>query len=92
MHSPSVADQLCLEIPNSIAMRFSFYSVLSGLAALAVVNALPSENLQRRDTLYVCPPVGRFGACIIGKSYFPCQQASPVHRRDSLPAKRLCSW
>ena len=28
-------------------MRFSFFAVLSGLAALAVVSALPAENLQR---------------------------------------------
>ena len=28
-------------------MRFSFFAVLSGLATLAVVNALPAENLQR---------------------------------------------
>ena len=33
-------------IPNSITMRFSFFAVLSGLAALTVVNALPVENLQ----------------------------------------------
>ena len=34
-------------IPNLITMRFSFFAVLSGLAALAVVSALPAENLQR---------------------------------------------
>ncbi|KAF8555449.1 hypothetical protein OG21DRAFT_1507736 [Imleria badia] len=28
-------------------MHFSFSVLLSGLAALAVVNALPAENLQR---------------------------------------------
>ena len=28
-------------------MRFSLFAVLSGLAALAVVNALPAEKLQR---------------------------------------------
>ncbi|KAF8556038.1 hypothetical protein OG21DRAFT_1506989 [Imleria badia] len=27
-------------------MRFYFFAVFSGLAALAVVNALPAENLQ----------------------------------------------
>ena len=27
-------------------MRFSFFAVLSGLAALAVVDALPAENLE----------------------------------------------
>ncbi|KAF8555503.1 hypothetical protein OG21DRAFT_1507666 [Imleria badia] len=27
-------------------MRFSFFALLSGLAALAVVNALPAENLE----------------------------------------------
>ncbi|KAF8555499.1 hypothetical protein OG21DRAFT_1507655 [Imleria badia] len=45
-------------------MHFSFYSVLSGLAALAVVNALPDENLQRRDTLYVCPPRTGISDCL----------------------------
>ncbi|KAF8548368.1 hypothetical protein OG21DRAFT_1489453 [Imleria badia] len=29
-------------------MRFSFFAVLSGLAALAVVNAVPAENLNLR--------------------------------------------
>jgi hypothetical protein len=28
-------------------MRFSLFAILSGLAALAVVSALPVENLQR---------------------------------------------
>ncbi|KAF8555494.1 hypothetical protein OG21DRAFT_1507646 [Imleria badia] len=28
-------------------MRFTFFAVLSGLAALAIVNALPVENLER---------------------------------------------
>ncbi|KAF8121114.1 hypothetical protein EV363DRAFT_1437985 [Boletus edulis] len=30
-------------------MRFSLFAVLSGLAALAVVNVLPAGNLQRSD-------------------------------------------
>ena len=30
-------------------MRFSFFAVLSGLAALTVVNALPADNLQARN-------------------------------------------
>ena len=28
-------------------MRFSFFAALSALAALAIVNGLPAENLQR---------------------------------------------
>ena len=35
-------------------MRFSFFAVLSGLTALAVVNAFPDENLQARDPSELC--------------------------------------
>ena len=36
-------------------MRFSFFAVFSGLAALAVVSALPAENLQRAMSLSRIP-------------------------------------
>ncbi|KAF8126269.1 hypothetical protein EV363DRAFT_1348153, partial [Boletus edulis] len=48
-------------------MRFSLFAVLSGLAALAVVNVLPAGSLQRSDgasgdtlkeDIEKCPRVG----------------------------------
>ncbi|KAF8555492.1 hypothetical protein OG21DRAFT_1507644 [Imleria badia] len=51
------------KIPNSITMRFSFFAILSGLAALVVVNASPAANVERSvssgvicDCLRVCRP------------------------------------
>jgi hypothetical protein len=42
-------------ILNSITMRFSLFAVLSGLAALAVVSALPTENVEiERSGLPTC--------------------------------------
>ncbi|KAF8555493.1 hypothetical protein OG21DRAFT_1521738 [Imleria badia] len=41
-------------------MRFSCFAVLSGLAALVVVNALPADNLQRRvpsEDMIICPEI-----------------------------------
>ena len=46
VNSP-LSSNFSFHILNLISMRFSFFAVLSGLAALAVVSALPAENLQR---------------------------------------------
>ncbi|KAF8556029.1 hypothetical protein OG21DRAFT_1506968 [Imleria badia] len=35
-------------------MRFSLFAVLSGLAVLGVVNALPADNLQARADVPIC--------------------------------------
>ena len=45
--NPPPSSTFSFDIHNLISMRFSFFAVLSGLAALTVVNALPAENLQR---------------------------------------------
>ncbi|KAF8555489.1 hypothetical protein OG21DRAFT_1483841 [Imleria badia] len=52
-------------------MRFSFFAFLSGLAALAVGNALPAENLERGapsddmcECIRLCPlPLKPAGCC-----------------------------
>ena len=45
--NPPPSSTFSFHIHNLISMRFSLFTVLSGLAALAVVSALPAENLQR---------------------------------------------
>jgi len=45
-------NMLKLPILHLIAtMRFSFFAVLSGLVALAAVDALPAENLQQSEEI-----------------------------------------
>ncbi|KAF8555496.1 hypothetical protein OG21DRAFT_1507652 [Imleria badia] len=46
-------------------MRCSLFAVLSGLGALAVVNALPAENLQRSvpSEDIICPEYRPFCEC-----------------------------
>ncbi|KAF8556033.1 hypothetical protein OG21DRAFT_1506978 [Imleria badia] len=53
-------------------MRFSSFTVFSGLATLAVVNALPVENLQAGvlsvacvgECLFVCDPCCSCPVCL----------------------------
>ena len=45
--NPPPSSTFSFDIHNLISMRFSLFAVLSGLAALAVVNALPVESLPR---------------------------------------------
>ena len=45
-------------------MRFSLFAVLSGLAALAVVNALPAENVQRDTPSKDVPPSTDFAVSL----------------------------
>ena len=53
--NPPPSSTFSFHIHNLISMRFSLFTVLSGLAALAVVSALPAENLQRAMSLSRIP-------------------------------------
>ena len=58
-------------------MRFSFFAVLSGLAALAVVKAFPAENLQP-DVLSEEVSESNEELCLTCKSP-SCQHVTDVH-------------
>ena len=45
-------------------MRFSLFAILSSLAALTVVSALPAENLQRDVPPEVNVPTSACNGCI----------------------------
>ena len=55
-------------------MRFNLFAVLSGLAALAIVNALPAENLQRGT-----PEPDRNVCCQYVSLTFHAQQVTRAH-------------
>ena len=70
-------------------MRFSFFAVLPGLAALAVVNALPTGNLQTNVLSEdVAEPVkDAFSPCCTPNTVsliFLCQRIMDVHYRSRL--------
>ncbi|KAF8548581.1 hypothetical protein OG21DRAFT_1500929 [Imleria badia] len=53
-------------------MRFSFFTVLSGLAALVVVSALPAESLQPVVRSGEVPTLGEGKCCALWETPDKC--------------------